>query len=219
LGLAWVMYFGDNNDVLALNCDGSQQFNGTPSWVSGGLDWFPSNTANTNTAFLVGDTNSLLGRYVGASLNIFACPAAAYFVAPKQRALGWSHRARSCAMDGSVGNGPKAPFWGNFFFARKSTDIHQPGPSDVWLFTDEHPDSIDDCILYTSPNPVTSLIEIPGSQHADACGITFADGHAEIHKWKGAFTHHPVQYDVLHYVSTPLNDPDMLWLAQHTAAR
>jgi prepilin-type N-terminal cleavage/methylation domain-containing protein len=35
LGLAWVMYAGDNNNSLPINSDASAAYNGTPSWISG----------------------------------------------------------------------------------------------------------------------------------------------------------------------------------------
>ena len=46
LGLAWMMYAGDNNDTLAINSDKSADWNGAHSWVSGGLTW---DTARDNT--------------------------------------------------------------------------------------------------------------------------------------------------------------------------
>ncbi len=73
LGLAWVMYANDNRDFLPINNDGSQAYLGTPNWISGLLDWTAS-TDNTNTAYLVNDSNSLLGNYVGRDFKIFACP-------------------------------------------------------------------------------------------------------------------------------------------------
>ena len=80
---------------------------------------------------------------------------------------------------------------------------------------------IDDGIYYapSDPNITSTLIELPGNQHAGACGITFADGHAEIHKWRGAMANEPVKlvYKISRMV--PKGDPDLVWLANHTAAR
>jgi prepilin-type processing-associated H-X9-DG protein len=132
-------------------------------------------------------------------------------------------------MNGSVGEGalasPNKYFgalgYANVHIIKKSTGFHTPGPSDVWLFLDEHPDSMDDCVFYT-PNyttGITSLCELPGCQHAGACGITFADGHSEIHKWKGKFANQPVTYVYSAGIGAhpvPSNDPDLVWLAQHT---
>jgi prepilin-type N-terminal cleavage/methylation domain-containing protein len=219
LGLGWLMYASDNNERLAINADQSQPDNGTPSWITGWLDWTTSNQ-NTNTDYLVNDKYSLLGRYLGGTYKVFACPAA-NFVGPAQRPLGWDHRVRSVSMDGAVGDGNKytGEGWANstsFYVAKKSTAFHWPGPSDCWVFTDEHPDSIDDGILYTPNYPFPALLELPGCQHAGSCGLTFADGHSEIHKWRGKFSNEPVTYGRLINVGVLRSDPDMIWLAQHT---
>lgn len=219
LGLAWVMYAGDNEERLALNSDphagGSSFFNGRPSWITGSLDW-GTGQQNTNTDYLVGDTFSLLGSYLGKSHKVFACPAA-NFVSSAQRGFGWSARARSVAMNGAIGDGNKFNFnWTGWFVAKKSSDLRTPGPSETWLFIDEHPDSIDDGLLYCANYAVSSLAEVPGNQHGGACGVTFADGHSEIHRWKGKFADKPVTYVQGGSNPLPLTDPDMVWLAQRT---
>jgi prepilin-type N-terminal cleavage/methylation domain-containing protein/prepilin-type processing-associated H-X9-DG protein len=231
LALAWVMYSGDNNERLAINSDphvnNTSYFpagSSSPSWITGTIDWSTSQ-ANTNTQYLVNDRYSLLGSFVGNSPKIFACPAA-NFVSGPQRALGWSQRIRSVAMNGAVGDGdkysePGNPFgWSTWYVAKKTSDFHSPGPSDVWVFSDEHPDSIDDAIMYNASYAVTSFTELPGSQHGGACGMSYADGHAEVHKWKGPVVNVPVIFvsgpPLRQQVSCSINDPDMLFLSQHT---
>jgi prepilin-type N-terminal cleavage/methylation domain-containing protein/prepilin-type processing-associated H-X9-DG protein len=225
LDLAWIMYYGDFNDNLAINSDphvnNTTVFKGGQSWITGSLDW-SIGQYNTNITYLIDDKHSLLGSYLGRSAKVFECPAA-NFVSPAERGMGWDHRSRSCAMNGAVGDGdkygqPGKPFgWTSWYFAKKSNDFHTPGPSDVWVFSDEHPDSIDDALLYDANYPVNSFTELPGSQHGGACGVAFADGHAEIHKWQGPVADRPkVTYTVVQRVSCAINDPDMLWLAQHT---
>ncbi len=223
LGLAWLMYAGDNQERLVINSDphvnNTTVYQGRPSWVAGAIDW-TAGQQNTNTAYLVSDTFAQLGSYLGQSTKIFACPAASFVSAP-QRALGWSARSRSVVMNGAVGVGDKyqspKPFgWTAWYVAIKSTDFHTPGPSDAWVFMDEHPDSIDDALLYTASYAVTTFIELPGSQHDGACGITFADGHAEIHKWRGPVVTQPVRFSVNQRVACSVSDPDMIWMAAHT---
>jgi prepilin-type N-terminal cleavage/methylation domain-containing protein/prepilin-type processing-associated H-X9-DG protein len=221
LGLAWMMYVNDNTDNLPINSDKSLSYKGMPSWVYGWLTWDPYDSPdNTNTAYLVNPAYSLLGPNVGNSFKIFACPAA-NFVSPPQRALGWSARARSVAMDGAVGDGAKYggyPFSSGFWWAKKLSDLRLPGPSDSWLFTDEHPDSIDDGILYTSytyTNGTGLFPELPGTQHAGACGLGFADGHATVHKWLSGLANSPVTYNRLNDINVTKN-PDLAWFAQHT---
>jgi prepilin-type N-terminal cleavage/methylation domain-containing protein/prepilin-type processing-associated H-X9-DG protein len=221
LGLAWVMYSDDNGERLAINNDQSAFYMGKPSWSTGWMDW-TVNQANTNTDYLVNDTYSLLGNNLSKNSKVFACPAA-NFVSSAQRSAGWDHRARSLAMNASIGQGNKFNTysnWANFTVITKSTGFQSPGASEVWVFMDEHPDSVEDAVLYTSPNPLTTLTEMPGLQHGGACGITFADGHAEIHKWKGPVL---TANEKVTYVTAATNgktvsttDPDNVWLAQHT---
>jgi prepilin-type N-terminal cleavage/methylation domain-containing protein/prepilin-type processing-associated H-X9-DG protein len=237
LVLAWLMYAGDNNDHLAINSDphvnNTTVFQGTQSWITGVLDW-SNGTYNTNTDYLVSSAHSLLGTYLGGSVQVFACPAANY-VSPAQRAMGWTQRSRSVAMNGAVGDGdkyqqPGNPFgWTSWYFAKKTTDFHSPGPSAVWVFTDEHPDSLDDALLYDANYAVTSFTELPGNQHGGACGMSFADGHAQIHRWQGPVANVPVNYwngarscpqgalpNGRQRVPCSISDPDMLYLAAHT---
>ena len=63
-----------------------------------------------------------------------------------------------------------------------------------------------------------NLLEVPSSYLGGGCGISFADGHAEVHNWKGSMANRPVTYGVLHNVNVS-NDPDLAWLAQHTPSQ
>jgi prepilin-type N-terminal cleavage/methylation domain-containing protein len=238
LGLAWVMYAGDFADNLVYNVDpnaavspgnaiyDTPAWSGTPnSWVYtanngdvGNMTW-GTDPANINVAYLIDDKYSTLGNYVGRNYRVFDCPAESGYVSPQQRALHWDHRVRGVAMDAAIGGGPKYSGNGISYVALKSTSFHNPGPSDSWLFTDEHPDCIDDDLLYTSPTPTTSMIEMVGAQHGGADGMCFADGHAEIHKWKGKTLNQPITYQSVHKITVPVGDPDMLYLSRHTPVR
>jgi prepilin-type N-terminal cleavage/methylation domain-containing protein/prepilin-type processing-associated H-X9-DG protein len=237
LGLAWVMYSVDNNEALAMNMDVRNNpqtpktlYNGIPAWITGIIDW-GINSYNTNTDNVINPKYSLLGQYLGNAAKVFACPAA-NFVSPAQGQQGWTHRVRSVAMNAALGSGPKYGIsnfgWNQntWYVANKSTDMHTPGPSDVWVFSDEHPDSIDDALMYT-PNMadvqsgnIQTFIELPGCQHGGACGLAYADGHAEVHKWVGATmtSHQQVTFppNPLQKVPCSPTDKDMLWLAART---
>jgi prepilin-type processing-associated H-X9-DG protein len=92
------------------------------------------------------------------------------------------------------------------------------------VFSDEHPDSIDDALMYTSNYAVTKFTELPGCQHGGGCGMAYADGHAEIHHWNGPVmnTHQTVTFQgpndpgVTQQITCSLSDPDMLYLADRT---
>lgn len=237
LGTAWLMYAGDNQERLAINSDPHvnntdyyPQGSSSPSWVAKSLDWsIIANSPDTNTSYLIDDKYSLLGDYLGQNPALFTCPAD-HYASPIQSRLGWTHRSRTVAMNGAIGDGYKygpgtTPFgWTPWYVVKKTTDFHSPGPSDCWLIMDEHPDSIDDGIFYT-PTPqalangtVTMFPELPGNQLALACGIVYADGHAEQHKWTGPILgqHINVSFTLVQRVPFLSTDPDLNFLAAHT---
>jgi prepilin-type processing-associated H-X9-DG protein len=228
LGLAWTMYAGDNNDTLPLNTDQSLPTNNTPSWITGAMDW-SSSPVNTNTGLLINSKYSLLGSYCGQMSKIFWCPSDSY-LSSAEHGAGWDHRVRSVAMDAAVGGGPKiqniSQFnWqlpaSGFFVATRSSQLRNPGPSATWVFTDEHADAIDDGALYSDAYATGSgreeFTELPASDHNGSCGLGFADGHAEIHKWRDGQTVRAVLYNQSNGQRVIVNnDSDLFWLGQCT---
>jgi len=231
LDLAWLMYSNDNSDRLPINCDIKDNpiiptylFHGSPSWITCvDFNWL-NQQQDTNLLYLTTDRYSLLASYLARSAAVMQCPAE-NFVGPLQP-KSWGRRSHSVVMDASVGDGfkfnqPNPPFgWTSIYYAKKSTDFHTPGPSDVWVFSDEHPDSHDDNQMYTPTYGVSTFIELPGCLHGGACGMAFADGHAEIHKWHGQFANVPVIFaDPMggrQQVPCSPTDPDILYFAAHT---
>ncbi len=220
LQLAWTMYAGDFNDRLPINADQSMPYKGSQSWCEGILDW-TTETENTNYMYLIDPKVASMGAYAAKQYAIFRCPVDS-FLSPAQRKVKWANRCRSIAMDGAVGDGTKYTFsnWGaqKMWWAIKMGDLANPGPSKSWVFIDEHPDSIDDEILYVNPaekNGTGVFTELPASYHNSACGVSFADGHAELHKWVDPKTIHNVTYTTINQVNVTLS-PDLAWLAQRT---
>ncbi len=66
---------------------------------------------------------------------------------------------------------------------RKQTDLHSPGPADIWYFIEENPASIDDCYFALDPATPTLWYNSPAVLHGQSSVMSFADGHAQIHKW------------------------------------
>jgi prepilin-type N-terminal cleavage/methylation domain-containing protein/prepilin-type processing-associated H-X9-DG protein len=205
LSLAWMLYTGDFSDHLVYNLGGKSVSPassdvaapaGLPNWVDNVMDWSTSSD-NTNTDFV---STSLLGPYASKSFPIFHCPADRALSAP-QRQAGWTYRARSVSMNGMVGdpgalldNGKNVnnPYYRQFL---KESDI--PKPADLFVFLDEHPDSINDGYFIEKPTlNDAGLIDtnnlawtdLPGSYHNGGGSFTFADGHTEIHHWINAVT-------------------------------
>ncbi len=233
LQLAWIMYAEDNNDFLVPNED-----NAAGGWVQGWLDYNGS-PDNTNILYLISQDpkyNARLAKYT-LSPGIYHCPADQ----SKSRGLTGLPRVRSISMNQAVGtmiasgapvNGPwltgtygqNTASGGPYRTYGKSSAIVDPSPSSLWVFVDEHPDSINDggFGLAMPPNPAgTRWVDVPAQYHNNACGFSFADGHSEIHKWRlvGSQGIPPVTYRMLTGVLNVPNNPDVMWLAKRTSAR
>jgi len=229
LMVAWQMYLHDNNDniVPALSGSAARGGVGDPKygvgWVEGWLDWTTLQD-NTNLDYLISDKYSRLGSYLGKTKNIFKCPADNYLSA-SQRAAGWSQRVRSLSGNIGVGAGNAedgGPFDKSIYqHYTKSSQFLHPGPTDTWVFLDEHPDSINDAAFYCPALP-QEMNDIPSTLHDGACGFAMADGHAEIHKWRGCMNKTLARsvkaqegFNLGHMVTGPLGDPDIHWLSSH----
>lgn len=226
LMLAATLYSGDNSEFFPMNVHGAVAQSGVKiggagqyyPWVMGWLAWDTS-PHNTNILYLNSPEYSVLAAYSGGSHKIYKCPADK-FIAPVQRARGWTERARSVSMNGAVGVGNKMATDGLLncekIFA-KTTDVTDPAPSDLWVFVDEHPDSINDGSFFNAQDNA-EWIDLPGNYHNNACGFAFADGHSEIHKWKSSVTKYKVRITDFSRVPVALNDLDFRWTLEHTSA-
>lgn len=135
-------------------------------------------------------------------------------------------RVRSISMNGYVGepnNGVRTP---GYRVYRKTSDLTDPHPSSLWVFVDEHENSINDGYFvtlmdgYIPRNPTAYTIgNFPASYHHGGCGFSFADGHAEVRKWLDGRTKPPVRSggDFATGVGTP-NNVDVEWLMRRTTA-
>ena len=195
-----------------------------PNWVQGIEDW-NTTKINTNINTLVQDNLALLAPYSGHQYNIYHCPAD-FYVSQKQAGLGWDHRVRSVSMSCALGEGGRAPEfpWALKIQKTKMSQIHNG--SDIWVFVDEAPDSLNDAMFYNNPDSTGAQtgtanggnwIDFPGSMHNGSGSFSFADGHAELHKWQDAATLATTPPRYTTGVSTGKNAPtDVGWLAAHT---
>jgi prepilin-type N-terminal cleavage/methylation domain-containing protein/prepilin-type processing-associated H-X9-DG protein len=228
--LAWQMYALDNNDYVVHSVHGGDATGGAGAgrvvtiagkrvelapWVSGWLTW-GTETDNTNELFLTQDRYSKLAKYMG-SVDIYKCPSD-NFLSASQRARGWKKRVRSWSSNIGVGHanyqGNLGPFaTGEYQVILKSSEFVQ-GPVNTWVFVDEHPDSMNDAGFF-NPQSKNSFVDVPASYHNGACGFAFADGHAEVHKWKGVLNSQQAQKVRTTGLSIPapkVGDPDVAWL-------
>jgi prepilin-type processing-associated H-X9-DG protein len=89
------------------------------------------------------------------------------------------------------------------------------------------PQSDDDATIFINPAYVngsgTTFTELPGSLHTNAAGMNFADGHSEMHLWKGMVATPPFNPNYSTYLQgvgdlDPASINDNTWMAQHTPA-
>jgi len=235
LMLANHMYQSDNNDNFPMAFHGGY----VPGvndvnrpWVTGWLDWSTS-TDNTNQLYLLEPRYAILARYFAKAKNVYLCPADK-FASPAQRARGWTSRCRSVSGNIYIGrgngwtSGPGYSAGGPnnlsvYRGAIKPSDLTIPGPAQTWVYMDEHPDSINDAGAFP-PNTANNIPDAPATYHNLAAGFAFADGHSEIHKWKGPTMSKPRSQRGLNGVSfvaennfgTVAGDPDLYWYSYHS---
>jgi prepilin-type N-terminal cleavage/methylation domain-containing protein len=228
LTVAWFTYATDSMNVVA-NVVGlgdgdlaEQISHGPPSWVLGWESFNPDNGDNTN---ILAITKGLLGPYTANNAGIYKCPADIYLCTEKD---GRASRLRSDSMNGYLQGGvdgaSTAAVWYPTFQAyNKLSDMIRPTPANLWVFCDEHPDSINDGWIIIDPtSPSDWGNDLPASYHDGCCGFAFADGHSEIHKWREKSTRYPVTaapgYMGIDYPATKPLDVDMQWTLQRATA-
>jgi prepilin-type N-terminal cleavage/methylation domain-containing protein len=203
---AWTMYAGDNNDrcvnnfgVAQTDYDVAQGFYHT--WCVDNMDW-TTDQQNTNLALL---QKGLLGPYMGNSVASYKCPADIFISAAQGRA-GFQARVRSYSMNDFVGlfsdgptGGDGGPGTGTDYTYQGKNQFNNawpqylkvgaiPQPSQIYVFLDEHPNSINDGYFDDGAQDPPDYLtwdgsDAPASYHNGACGFSFSDGHSEIHKW------------------------------------
>jgi len=198
LSLAWQLYADDHEGLLPYNLVMTEYSTRTNlNWVNNVMTW-DLNSDNTNLATI---TEASFGPYVVGLASIYHCPSD-QVLSSQQSAAGWSQRIRSYSMNAMVGNAGSAIVGGgnvNNPGYRQFFKIEQmPRPTEIFVFLDEHPDSIDDG--YFLPNyqtgtgwgansvAVNQWQDLPASYHNRAAAFSFADGHADLHRWLNSST-------------------------------
>lgn len=218
LTLAWIMYADDNDDRLPPNNSGAAE----PSerkWVEGTLVYGRANWPdNTNTIHL---KEGLLGAYIGSSTRIYKCPG------DRSQSLhrGTLHpRVRSVSMNCFLASDSRAQT-SPYHVPYKKSQIIRPGPSRTFVFLDQREDGIDNgffSLPFEGIDPINQrrvgLREFPASYHGGSGSLSFADGHAEIHRWIDPRTKPPIPTVFPAETLMPDNQ-DCVWLFQRATTR
>jgi len=211
--LAWKFYANDYSDRLVASLNNND---GRPVWINGSLDF--TGTDNTNINYIL---KGPLYPYSGKSLTIYKCPAdrAATGTLPNAK---YTPRIRSISMSQVFDFGSWLPAPPYACYSKESGIVR---PTKTWVFVDEHPDSINDaaCAVKMAELDATTaqIIDFPASYHNGACGFAFADGHSEIHKWKGSKIKAPVKYANNLALNVPAGDSvvDVKWWSDNTTVK
>ena len=137
-----------------------------------------------------------------------------------QSAAGWDGRIRSYSMNAMVGDAGdfstngfniNNPDYVQFF---KITQI--PQPTEIFVFLDEHPDSINDG-YFLERDYYPEWHDLPATYHNGATAFSFADGHSALHRWTQPATYRPPFPDGANLpIPVPSNGKnDLEWVLDH----
>ncbi|MDB6121602.1 MAG: prepilin-type N-terminal cleavage/methylation domain [Pedosphaera sp.] len=185
LTLGWNMYPNDFNeslvpcvglDILVNNPFPSKNYGDKNQWCMGSMDSFSGWT----NAVLIED--SLLYPFVN-NTAVYRCPADKSTAGTTKFPYGGGGvpRVRSISINCWLNPLTLTSTDPAITIFRKSTSIRRP--SETWVFMDENPSTINDGYFLCTPG-TTTWTDVPATYHNDANGISFADGHAEIRKWR-----------------------------------
>jgi prepilin-type processing-associated H-X9-DG protein len=211
------MYSNDNGDKIVPGGEGATTTvpiaapyltgGSQAQWVLGAVN-AGAGTAATNATFI---ENGLLYPFVN-NKAVYKCPA------DQKQVLG-APTVRSMSMSAWMN---PLNSWNNIIGyngALRLRDFRKQGeilsPVSTWVFIDENPNSINDGWFVCDPNKLTLWYDIPATYHNGAGGLSFADGHCEIKKWRDGNILKAVG------VNQPKdpNSDDLPWLQQRSTAK
>ena len=224
LTMAWRFYAEENDGRLVA----SGRWPSAPEWIGG--NWLDKNNPRKSDNWDVdlwikgsyGPSGgikryrNLLYPYSGNSAEIFNCPAD-YSVGINNKGL-TVPRIRSRSINNWVGG----PAWGSaggpYHVFIKDTDMNSPGPSNTFVMLDEREDSINDGYFVVDmagwPTRSQQIVDYPASYHNMAAGFSFADGHAEVHKWLDSRTRPAINKGNMQ-LNVPMRDSrDLYWMME-----
>ena len=226
LTVAWVMYSGDNQELLVDNHTQGNSQCGPNAWVKSGGVGLGSYSGNARQdANDLAIQNGVLYAY-NANSKIYHCGTDQSTINTSPTTLRFRSYSMSTGLNWTnySGTGPDVTPPNGCWTFTKSTGIQNPGPSFVLVFLDEAVNSIDNNALGilrpadAASNP--SFWNLPASRHNNGCNVTFADSHAEYHKWKGPslladnnIQDQPVTPPPGTFGTAVAGEADLVWLA------
>ncbi len=239
--IAMTLYVGDYHDLFPPNPDDGNILPGY-NWCSG--DAGRKHKEEFNPDLLKDQNRCLLAPYLKGAATIFHCPGdkrTGLYQGADPYWLGKTvPAARTFSMNQAVGtidpgfeavrkthsgvptlavNGP----WLNSMATHrrdspwltygKLSGIGAPGPAMLWILVDEDVDGLNDAAFaFGMEHP--EWLDGPGAYHNGGCGIAYADGHSESHRWLSTAPKRGHR--------TPMANPqdlkDWQWMRERTSA-
>ena len=201
------LYVVDNQDVLAPNNSITAIGGGV---LASGISWSPDH-ARTDTTTTDLETGCLFPY--NHSVAIYHCPSDLSHIEDSSGQLLPPLRNRSYNMSQSANGFPEflltlPPPINNLPCWKKFAQIRRPSPSQLFVFIDEHPDTLLDAQF---GNPVDLpgypqiWFDMPADRHNHGANLSFADGHVEHWRWRV-----PMTFRYLGQVPSAAELPDFL---------
>ena len=223
LTLGWIMYTGDNSSKLAPNGGayggtGFTPLTPTDPKLQPGAAWYqwcPGDMSSYSPYATNFVQAGAIYPYVN-SMSVYHCAADhnGYKFGPTIFPHVRSY-SMNCYLSPIVGGE-----WHlgegtvNFY---KDTSLTQPGPALTFVLIDENEYAINDAYFVSDPAQGNFWQDVPGTRHGNSGGMSYADGHSEIKRWKDG--------KILNYIPPPGKQPgqilgdssfDALWLQQRS---
>jgi prepilin-type N-terminal cleavage/methylation domain-containing protein/prepilin-type processing-associated H-X9-DG protein len=218
LAITWNLYSSDNRDMLVPNGAGRPMAWGAYMWVL--ADNHGYQPPFTDPQYLISPKYALFAQYL-KSPDVYKCSADKSTLnvggknMPKVRSY-----AMNCYM-GSPAGGIEEPFHTspNYITFIKASDLAARLPASRFLFIDVNPASI--CSPAFGVDMVQDTIfHYPSTLHKGGSVITYADGHAEYHRWTDPRTRKTVpDGQIIHHTDQSSKNRDLYWLRDRTSVK
>lgn len=182
--VGWMIYAEENQDCLALNywdytavSSGMVAVSLAGSWVMGNANQItPPNNSLTNDL-----TSGTLYQYL-KSLDIYHCTED-----KKEIKISYNltvPRMRIFSMSTFLASGTRSGAYPTSYSLTKQNQIRRP--VNTMVFIDEDDSTLDNGGFLYNSDPVQGWVNRPSYRHSNGTVLSFADGHAEYHKWTGS---------------------------------
>lgn len=205
LGLAWIMYTGDNNDRLVLNWNGDSR-----AWIDGSIGSVDKLPGATNVLAL---KKGVLYPY-NPNVGLYVCPAAkgGPVLPPAPPNMRNVRLCRHYSLEGRMGGGDasdKARYGApddtwvlglKYPQYKKLSQIKDPSPSQAITFVDESIETLDDgYFAVNATDERNGWQNSPTARHGQSGVFGFVDGHAESWHWVALSREQQLDVNVVKY--------------------